>query len=133
MSKSKGNIVDPLELLEKYPSDLLRAYFVAKINFLHDGVCDESLLKNFYHSFLVNDLGNLVARVKKMIQLYNQEIIPKFIESTNNEELNDYYKFCSSSYNKFNSFMNDYELTKGFQQIQELIKKSNKLIDNLTP
>src|SRR5438270_2308937 len=88
MSKSKGNVIDPLELLKKYPSGLLRAYFIAKINFLQDGVCDESLLKEFYQSFLVNNLSNLVSRVNKMLQLYREGIIPSLEEKElKNEKL----------------------------------------------
>ena len=53
MSKSKGNVIDPLELLKKYPADLIRLYSVAKINFLQDGVCSEKLLRSFYQDPLI--------------------------------------------------------------------------------
>src|SRR5438067_13827054 len=126
MSKSKGNVVDPLELLKKYPPDLLRAYFAAKINFLQDGVCDEKLLKNFYQEFLVNNLSNLIARVNRMLQLYSRGIIPVFDDSINNQELKDYYQHCFSSQQEFIKLMDSYQLTKAFEQIQKLIEKSNK-------
>ena len=93
MSKSKGNVVDPLELLKKYPPDLLRAYFAAKINFLQDGVCDEKLLKNFYQEFLVNNLSNLVSRTHRMLHLYNGGVVPEIPEYPLelNEKLKNYY------------------------------------------
>ncbi|CAJ0833592.1 4993_t:CDS:2 [Entrophospora sp. SA101] len=92
MSKSKGNVIDPLELLEKYPPDLLRIYFIAKINFLQDGVCAEDLLRDFYHDFLVNNLSNLVSRVNKMLHLYNEGIVPEIKQEqvVKNKKLEEY-------------------------------------------
>jgi methionyl-tRNA synthetase len=133
MSKSKGNVIDPLELLKKYPKDLLRAYFMAKINFLQDGVCSEDLLEEFYQDFLVNNLSNLVSRVNKMICLYNQTVIPEFFPESQNEKLKNYYQKCSSVVREFSQKMNRYELTKAFEQIQSLISSSNKLIQDLAP
>jgi methionyl-tRNA synthetase len=133
MSKSKGNVIDPLELLKKYPADLLRAYFVAKINFLQDGIFSENLLNDFYQHFLVNSLSNLVARVSKMLQLYKEGIIPTLNSPVNNQELNNYYHFCNSLCREFIRKMDNYELTKAFQQVQELISESNKLITILSP
>jgi len=133
MSKSKGNVIDPLELLEKYPSGLLRIYFVAKINFLQDGVCDENLLKNFYQDFLVNNLSNLVSRTNKMLYLYNEGIIPESISREKNSRLESYYSKCDLSVSNFQKMMDQYELTEAFSQVQFLLDESNKLIQDLTP
>src|SRR5687768_7583146 len=93
MSKSKGNVIDPFELLKKYPSDLLRAYFIAKINFGQDGTFTEDLLRGFYHDFLVNNLSNLFSRVHRMLHLYSQGIIPKS-KKVENQKLKNYYQQC---------------------------------------
>ncbi|MCE8163967.1 MAG: class I tRNA ligase family protein [Candidatus Moeniiplasma glomeromycotorum] len=150
-SKSKGNIKDPVELLKKYPADLLRAYFMAKINFLQDGVCSENLLRDFYHDFLVNNLSNLVSRVNKMLYLYRGGIIPKLdgeiksdkylpekeiwsgTEETENEKLKEYKKKCELAVKEFQIKMNQYELTQAFSYIQNLLTESNKLISDLAP
>ena len=133
MSKSKGNVIDPLELLKKYPSDLIRAYSVAKINILQDGVCDEDLLKNFYHDFLVNNLSNLISRVNKMLQLYREGVIPQLEKELKNEKLVGYKKKCELAVKEFQEKMNQYELTSAFFQIQILLSESNKLISDLAP
>src|SRR2546421_10040091 len=133
MSKSKGNIIDPLELLKKYPSDLLRAYFVAKINFLQDGVCDEDLLKEFYQDFLVNNLSNLVSRTNKMVYLYSEGIIPEFASKKKDLRLENYYKVCVSAVSNFQEMMDKYELTNAFSQIQCLLNESNRMIKVIAP
>ncbi|CAI2162594.1 17848_t:CDS:2, partial [Funneliformis geosporum] len=133
MSKSKGNVIDPLELLKKYPSDLLRTYFVAKINFLQDGVCDEDLLKEFYQDFLVNNLSNLVSRVNKMLQLYREGIIPSLEKEPKNEKLTEYKKKCEFTVKEFQKKMDQYELTNAFSQIKTLLDETNKLISDLAP
>jgi methionyl-tRNA synthetase len=132
MSKSKGNVIDPLELLKKYPKDLLRTYFIAKINFLQDGVCDEDLLKDFYQDFFVHNLGNLYSRVGKMIELYNNGTILAFKE-TENFYLKEYYQTLLSTINEYQKLMDNYQLTVGFQKIQILLDLSNKLIQKLEP
>lgn len=133
MSKSKGNVIDPLELLKKYPSDLLRAYFVAKINFLQDGVCDEDLLKEFYQDFLVNNLSNLASRTNKMLYLYNEGIIPEFTSKKKDLRLENYYKMCILAVSNFQEMMDKYELTNAFSQIQGLLNKSNRIIQEMAP
>jgi len=132
MSKSKGNVVDPLELLEKYPRDLLRTYFVAKINFLQDGIFGEDLLKEFYQDFFIHNLGNLCQRVRKMIELYNNDTIPAFTE-TENIHLKNYYQICLTTIENYQQKMDNYQLTSAFQEIEKLLNASNKLIQELEP
>ena len=132
MSKSKGNVIDPLELLKKYPKDLLRTYFIAKINFLQDGVCDEDLLKDFYQDFFVHNLGNLYSRVGKMIELYNNGTVLTFKE-TENFFLKEYYQTLLSTINEYQKLMDNYQLTAGFQKTRVLLDLSNKLIQKLEP
>lgn len=68
ISKSIGNIIDPLHLIKTYGADTLRYYFLAKFNPFTDGDFSEKKLKHAYNSDLANGLGNLTARVAKLCE-----------------------------------------------------------------
>jgi methionyl-tRNA synthetase len=68
ISKSIGNVIDPLYLIKKYGADTLRYYFLAKFNPFTDGDFSEDKLKHVYNSDLANGLGNLAARVAKLCE-----------------------------------------------------------------
>jgi methionyl-tRNA synthetase len=68
ISKSIGNVIDPLYLIKKYGADALRYYFLAKFNPFTDGDFSEKKLRHVYNSDLANGLGNLIARVAKLCE-----------------------------------------------------------------
>lgn len=68
MSKTLGNVIDPLDMINKYGTDALRYYCLAKISPFSDGDFSEEKLKNTYNADLANGLGNLVARVAKLCE-----------------------------------------------------------------
>jgi methionyl-tRNA synthetase len=69
MSKTLGNVIDPVELIKKYGVDALRYYFLAKFSPFNDGDFSEDKFKETYNADLANGIGNLVARVAKMVEL----------------------------------------------------------------
>ncbi len=71
MSKTVGNIVDPIPLIEKYGADAIRYYLLAKVSPFGDGDFSEEKLKDVYNADLANGLGNLVARVAKLCEREN--------------------------------------------------------------
>ncbi len=71
MSKTLGNVIDPIELIDKYGADALRYYFLSQIPSTDDGDFSEEKLKHVYNSDLANGLGNLVARVSKLCENIN--------------------------------------------------------------
>lgn len=71
MSKTLGNVIDPFELIETYGADALRYYFLAKFSPFTDGDFSEEKFINAYNSDLANGIGNLVARVAKLVQKNN--------------------------------------------------------------
>lgn len=76
MSKTLGNIINPLDIVEKYGAEALRYYCLAKISPFQDSDFSEKKLKETYNADLANGLGNLVARVAKLAEQHNLWIPP---------------------------------------------------------
>lgn len=76
MSKTLGNVVDPVALAKKYGNDVLRYYVLREIPFGEDGDFSEERLRQRYNGELANGLGNLVARVLTMLEKYAEGRIP---------------------------------------------------------
>ena len=68
MSKTLGNVVDPIEMIKKYGTDPLRYYLLREIPSYGDGDFSERRFKELYNADLANDLGNLAARVARLAQ-----------------------------------------------------------------
>jgi methionyl-tRNA synthetase len=94
MSKSLGNVVDPLEMVKKYGADPLRYYCLAKISPFQDGDFSEEKLIEAYNADLANGLGNLVARVAKLCEK-NSVSVPKKERELDSEikSIFDEYRF----------------------------------------
>ena len=75
MSKTLGNVIDPLDMIEKYGVDALRYYFLREIPPTSDGDFSERRLKEIYNADLANGLGNLVARVAKLAEKSEMEFV----------------------------------------------------------
>lgn len=132
MSKSKGNVIDPLKLLENYKSDVLRTYFVAKVTLYNDGVISEEMLQSFYEDFFLNALGNLFSRVFRMLETYRQNIIP-FVGKCEDDYLVNYWRANCQSIKQYQAAMDDYQLTTAFNEIRTLVNRSNKAISDIRP
>lgn len=92
MSKSLGNVIDPLEIIEKYGVDALRYYLLSQIPSTGDGDFSETRLKEVYNSDLANGLGNLVARVAKLAEKASLEGVelPHELSATVESYLQEY-------------------------------------------
>lgn len=75
MSKTIGNVIDPVEMIDKYGTDPFRYFLLTKIPIETDGAFDEDHFREVYNSELSNKLGNLLQRTISMISRYNVEIL----------------------------------------------------------
>ena len=121
MSKSLGNVIDPLEIIKKYPADAIRYFLIREIPFGQDGDFSEEALKERLNNELANDLGNLVSRSLTMVEKYFDGKIPK-----GKNEL----KF---DIEKIKKLMENYELTNALSEIWKFVQEINKYINEKKP
>ncbi len=131
MSKSIGNVVDPLELIKLFGRDPLRFYLVNNIVTGDDGRFSLNLLKESINGILVNKYSNLVFRTNIMIQKYFKGIVPKKGKATKLEI--DLKKQLDGFKNEYFNLMDHYEFSKATKLLINYVEELNKYIDLSTP
>ena len=132
MSKSKGNVVDPYPLVERYGVDAVRYYLAREINFGSDGSFAPELFVERINNDLANALGNLLNRTVSMINKYFDGVIPAYKGRINDVDgnLEDLTKLTIESYERL---MDDLKITDAIAQVNELVNRANKYIDETEP
>lgn len=131
MSKSKGNVVDPVILIEKYGVDAIRYFLLREVPFGADGVFSNEALINRINSDLANDLGNLVSRTAAMIKKYFDGVLPD--KGEEGEFDADLKKELLALKPKTEELMDKFQFSLALTEIWKAISRTNKYIDETMP
>ena len=131
MSKSKGNIVYPEPIIERYGIDALKYFLLKEFTFGQDGNYTNRNFLTRINSDLVNDLGNLLSRTVSMIEKYNDSIVPepKVFDSVHAE----LKQVASSMPAKVDDAMNRMQFNEALEEIWKVVRRSNKYVDETMP
>ena len=122
MSKTLGNVVDPVEVAQKYSPDVLRYFLLREIPFGRDGDFSFKRLEERYEADLANGLGNLVARILKMAEKYTESKVPEIAPT-----------HLVNIWKSYENYFTALELDQVLEIIWSFIKELDRFIDSEQP
>ena len=132
MSKSKGNVIYPEDLVEKYGLDSVRYFLLREMPITQDAIFTPENFVERYNFDLCNDLSNLLNRTVSMVNKYFGGQVPSY-PGTLNDVDKELEEFSLKQIELFDKKWNDYEIANSIQEIWNLISRTNKYIDETSP
>ena len=132
MSKSKGNVIYPETLVERYGLDALRYYLLKAMPYGNDGVFTPEDFVDKINYDLANDLGNLLNRTVAMINKYEGGVVPTFKSGVTQFD-KDLETTAATVITNYRELMNSLHFSDALSEIWKLVSRSNKYIDETQP
>ena len=133
MSKSRGNVVDPNALIDKYGVDALRYFLMREINFGVDGFYSQEIFLKRINSDLANDYGNLWHRITTMLGKYFDGILPEEVESVYSDRERELKKAVLTLDANVESALDSFKFQEALFNIWEVIRMVNKYVEESAP
>lgn len=130
MSKSKGNVVDPFALIERYGLDAVRYYLLREVPFGSDGSYTEDAFILRTNTDLANDLGNLLSRTTQMINKFAGGKVPAPVAAVDDRVLAD---LAAEVVKEYETAFDNLEISTAVAAIWKLVNRANKYIDEQAP
>lgn len=131
ISKSAGNIIDPVELVDTYGADAVRYYLLRNLSFASDGDFSRAAFIRHYNDELANELGNLLNRVVTMISRYRGGAIPLPASTSDLEE--DLQLAASETRTRAGAALERWEIGSALNTIWSFVRRTNQYIERSEP